>query len=172
MDVCLLCLYVVLFCVGRGLWDGLITRPEESYRVSNCVWSGNPEKGGQRSVLDYKHLWIIIIMYVLYTVVILIVLKVVELTKLFMNEGIFFPFSSLKCPLIKQLDQAILRLLKTLFRSQRTLERLEHWMLLFVCFVSPTLNCTLVAETISRLLMPKWYTVIRALSLSLIVFNR
>jgi hypothetical protein len=32
-DVCLLCLYVVLFCVGRGLCDGLITRPEESYRV-------------------------------------------------------------------------------------------------------------------------------------------
>jgi hypothetical protein len=34
MDVCLLCLYVVLSCVGRGLCDGLITRPEESYRVS------------------------------------------------------------------------------------------------------------------------------------------
>jgi hypothetical protein len=34
MDVCLLCLYVVLFCVGRGLCDGLITGPEESYRVS------------------------------------------------------------------------------------------------------------------------------------------
>jgi hypothetical protein len=29
-----LCLYVVLSCVGRGLCDGLITRPEESYRVS------------------------------------------------------------------------------------------------------------------------------------------
>jgi hypothetical protein len=37
MDVCLLCLYVVFSCVGRGLCDGLITRPEESYRVSNCV---------------------------------------------------------------------------------------------------------------------------------------
>jgi hypothetical protein len=37
MDVCLLCLYVVLSCVGRVLCDGLITRPEESYRVSNCV---------------------------------------------------------------------------------------------------------------------------------------
>jgi hypothetical protein len=24
----------VLSCAGRGLWDGLITRPEESYRVS------------------------------------------------------------------------------------------------------------------------------------------
>jgi hypothetical protein len=34
MDVCLLCFYVVLSCAGRGLWDGLITRPEESYRVS------------------------------------------------------------------------------------------------------------------------------------------
>jgi hypothetical protein len=31
------CLSVVLFCVGRGLCDGLITRPEESYRVSACV---------------------------------------------------------------------------------------------------------------------------------------
>jgi hypothetical protein len=37
MDVCLLCLYVVLSCVGRGLCDGLITRPEVSYRVSVCV---------------------------------------------------------------------------------------------------------------------------------------
>jgi hypothetical protein len=37
MDVCLLCVYVVLSCIGRGLCDGLITRPEESYRVSNCV---------------------------------------------------------------------------------------------------------------------------------------
>jgi hypothetical protein len=37
MDVCLLGLYVVLFCIGRGLCDGLITRPEESYRVSVCV---------------------------------------------------------------------------------------------------------------------------------------
>jgi hypothetical protein len=37
MDVCLLCLYVVLSCVGRRLCDGLITRPEESYRVSNCM---------------------------------------------------------------------------------------------------------------------------------------
>jgi hypothetical protein len=37
MDVCLLCLYDVLSCVGRCLCDGLITRPEESYRVSNCI---------------------------------------------------------------------------------------------------------------------------------------
>jgi hypothetical protein len=37
VDVCLLCLYVVSSCVGRGLCDGLITRPEESYRVSNSV---------------------------------------------------------------------------------------------------------------------------------------
>jgi hypothetical protein len=37
MDVCLLCLYVVLYCVGKGLCDKLITRPEESYRVSVCV---------------------------------------------------------------------------------------------------------------------------------------
>jgi hypothetical protein len=37
MDACLLCLYVVLFFVGRGLCDGLITRPEES----NSVWLRN-----------------------------------------------------------------------------------------------------------------------------------
>jgi hypothetical protein len=47
------CVYIlccsVLFC------DGMITRPEESYRVSVCVWK--PEKGGQRSILDYKRLW-------------------------------------------------------------------------------------------------------------------
>jgi hypothetical protein len=38
MDVCLLCLYVVLCCVGRGLCDGLITRPEESYLASLYVY--------------------------------------------------------------------------------------------------------------------------------------
>jgi hypothetical protein len=37
MDVCLVCLYVVLSFVGTGLCDGLITRPEDSYRVSNCI---------------------------------------------------------------------------------------------------------------------------------------
>jgi hypothetical protein len=37
MDVCLLCLYVVLSCTGRGLCDGLLTRQEESYHVSNSV---------------------------------------------------------------------------------------------------------------------------------------
>jgi hypothetical protein len=37
MDVCLLCLYVVLSCVDRGLCDELITRPEESCRVSVCA---------------------------------------------------------------------------------------------------------------------------------------
>jgi hypothetical protein len=43
MDVCLLCLYVVLPCVGRGLCDGLITRPEESYSV--CVITETPKRG-------------------------------------------------------------------------------------------------------------------------------
>jgi hypothetical protein len=37
MDVCLLCLYVVLSCVGTGLCDGLIICQEESYRVS-CMY--------------------------------------------------------------------------------------------------------------------------------------
>jgi hypothetical protein len=36
----------VLSCVGRGLCDGLITRSEESYRVSNCMCGQrNPERG-------------------------------------------------------------------------------------------------------------------------------
>jgi hypothetical protein len=30
-------LHVVLPCVGTGLCDGLITRPEESYRVPSSV---------------------------------------------------------------------------------------------------------------------------------------
>jgi hypothetical protein len=34
MNVCLLRMYVVLPCLGRGLCDGLITRTDESYRVS------------------------------------------------------------------------------------------------------------------------------------------
>jgi hypothetical protein len=50
-------LYVVLSCVGTGLCDGLITRPEESYLLSVCVLSRNPETGGKRSILDYKRLW-------------------------------------------------------------------------------------------------------------------
>jgi hypothetical protein len=52
-------MFVVFICcvVGRGLCDGLITRPEESYRVSVCVWSRKPEKGGKRSILDHKRLW-------------------------------------------------------------------------------------------------------------------
>jgi hypothetical protein len=48
MDFCLLCLYVVLCCVGRDLCDGLITRPEESYRVClNSVWLRNLKGIGQ-----------------------------------------------------------------------------------------------------------------------------
>jgi hypothetical protein len=45
MYVCLLCLYVVLSCVGKGLCDGLITRPEESYRVSLYVCDQETPKG-------------------------------------------------------------------------------------------------------------------------------
>jgi hypothetical protein len=37
MGVFLLCLYLVLYCVCRGLCDGLITCPDKSYRVSNSV---------------------------------------------------------------------------------------------------------------------------------------
>jgi len=35
--VFILCSYVVLSYVGKGLCDGLITRPEEFYHVSNSV---------------------------------------------------------------------------------------------------------------------------------------
>jgi hypothetical protein len=46
MDICLLCLCVAQSCVGRGLYDGLITRPEEYYHVSNCMCDHrNPERG-------------------------------------------------------------------------------------------------------------------------------
>jgi hypothetical protein len=44
---CLLCLYVLLSCVGIGLCDGLITRPEESYRPSNSMRLKNLKEGGQ-----------------------------------------------------------------------------------------------------------------------------
>jgi hypothetical protein len=37
MDICPLCLCIVLPCVGRSLHDRLITRPGESYCVSNCA---------------------------------------------------------------------------------------------------------------------------------------
>jgi hypothetical protein len=45
MDVCLLCLCVVLSYVGRGLCYELIIRPEESYRVSCMCDHRNPERG-------------------------------------------------------------------------------------------------------------------------------
>jgi hypothetical protein len=36
MDVCI-CFCVALSCVGRGLCDGLITRPKVSYQVSKYI---------------------------------------------------------------------------------------------------------------------------------------
>jgi hypothetical protein len=45
MDVCLLCLYIVLSCVGRGPCYRLITRLEESYHVSSMCDHSNPERG-------------------------------------------------------------------------------------------------------------------------------
>jgi hypothetical protein len=47
-DVCVLCLYVVLSCVGRDLCDGLITRPEQSYRVSVCVITETPVRNDRK----------------------------------------------------------------------------------------------------------------------------
>jgi hypothetical protein len=54
MDVCLLSLYFVVSCVGRGICDGLITRPEESYCVYNCVRSRNLKRGGQGTAWDVE----------------------------------------------------------------------------------------------------------------------
>jgi hypothetical protein len=47
VDVCLLCLYAVLYCLGRGLCDDFISRPEESYCTSNSVRLTNLKRGGQ-----------------------------------------------------------------------------------------------------------------------------
>jgi hypothetical protein len=54
MDVCLLCLCFVLSCVGRGLYDELITRPEESYRVSVCVITETPKRGPMFQLGTYR----------------------------------------------------------------------------------------------------------------------
>jgi hypothetical protein len=55
MNACLLCLYVALSCVGRGLCDGLITRREKSYRVSNCMCDNrNPERGPMFQLGTYR----------------------------------------------------------------------------------------------------------------------
>jgi hypothetical protein len=55
MDVCLLCLYVVLSCVGRDLCDGLIARPGESYRASNCMCDRrSPERGPVFQLETYR----------------------------------------------------------------------------------------------------------------------
>jgi hypothetical protein len=52
-------MFVVLSCVGRGLCDGLITHPEESYHVSNCVFSRKHKwlrkTSGVRKVLRKKN---------------------------------------------------------------------------------------------------------------------
>jgi hypothetical protein len=48
-------LYVVLSCVGRGLCDWLITRPEESYRVFKYVCDHrNPERGPMFQLGTYR----------------------------------------------------------------------------------------------------------------------
>jgi hypothetical protein len=44
--------YIVLSCAGRGLYDGLITRPEESYRVSCMCDHRNPKKRPYVSSLE------------------------------------------------------------------------------------------------------------------------
>jgi hypothetical protein len=58
MDVCLLCLYVLLSCVGKGLCNGLITRLGVLSCVLLHVWSQKPRKGpyvlvGTQRKMDY-----------------------------------------------------------------------------------------------------------------------
>jgi hypothetical protein len=48
-----LCLYVVLSCVGRGIIEGPITRPKESYRVSRYI-TKQPVREGQGPHKDSK----------------------------------------------------------------------------------------------------------------------
>jgi len=52
MCSCLSLVFVVC-CVGSGLCDKLITRPEESYRVrlSKCLYFRNLSRGGLRPIL-------------------------------------------------------------------------------------------------------------------------
>jgi hypothetical protein len=58
MDVCLLCLYVVLSCIGRGLCVGMINRPEQSYRVTNCMCDHkNPERGPMFQLGTYRKMY-------------------------------------------------------------------------------------------------------------------
>jgi hypothetical protein len=55
------CLYVVLSCVDRVLCEELITRPEESYRVSNYMCDNrNPERGPMFQFGTYRKMneWI------------------------------------------------------------------------------------------------------------------
>jgi hypothetical protein len=48
-------LYAVLSCVGRGLCDGLITCPEESYRMPNCMCDHrNPKRGSMFKLGTYR----------------------------------------------------------------------------------------------------------------------
>jgi hypothetical protein len=54
MDVCLLCLYVVLSCVGRGLCDGPITRPEESYHMFLNLCDKKPQRSRTRPNLGCR----------------------------------------------------------------------------------------------------------------------
>jgi hypothetical protein len=50
-----LCLNTVLSCVGRGLCDGLITGPNESYHVSNKIRETSKERHGLiRAGAPYK----------------------------------------------------------------------------------------------------------------------
>jgi hypothetical protein len=60
MDVCPR-LSVLLSCVGKSLCDGLITRPEESYRVSKYIMNP-PVWGGQgltKTVGSLMNEWIV-----------------------------------------------------------------------------------------------------------------
>jgi hypothetical protein len=94
MDVCLLCLYVVLSCVGRGLCDGLITRPGVLPYVSivcdqeNLNGWGKPQQWGK--VLRKK-----------------IIIFVVRNLRLFITSSASCPFSDQQCSPLWQAEPRI-----------------------------------------------------------------
>jgi hypothetical protein len=52
-------LLLFLYCVGSGLCDELITRPEESYRVSKSVWLRNRGSQGAIWAVELLDGWIL-----------------------------------------------------------------------------------------------------------------
>jgi hypothetical protein len=74
----------IVLCRYR-LCDGLSTRPKESYRVSNCMCViKKPQKGSQRSILDYIRVWMKCNIYIYHH------LRFVHSTVLFLHPKLSF----------------------------------------------------------------------------------